>query len=688
MMLSATAATTVTNVADVARAVLEPWAGEVTFDLTATVTCVIPCESKISFVTISDRSGAVFMTVPDSACHSSYSRGDLVRIVGSTWEQPHAGSLADCRSLEVLAHGRPPAPPRVSLADILRGRYDWQFVRVSGIVREILLSETNDNWVLLTLIADGQVLHVSAPLNVTAKADFDRLLGESIEAIGFCNPRDVSPRAYLGRIFQCPGRDALRMTAKGPADPFDVPAIVSLRYLSAAEVAASGRVRACGHVLAVWDGRKALVRTTDGQVLRAVFDGSSPVRGDAIEISGFPETDCFNLKLAHARFRPTQLPPAAREPVAAVTAADILTGQGHPPPAKTVFHGRTVRLRAKVRELPDTALRRNMMLVEDDTTIFPVDVSAAADGLAGLVRDATVELTGVCVLATDEWDPSRAFPRIRGFKLVVSGPEGIRLVARPPWWTTGRLMSVIGALLAVLVGIFIWNAALRRTATRKGRELLREQLGHVKADLKTEERTRLAVELHDTLAQNLTGVSMEIEAANSLSGNAPPEMLAHIDIAAKALKSCRDELRNCLWDLRSQALEEPDMNTAILRTLQPHVSDSRVTVRFNVPRSKISDNTAHALLRVIRELVTNAIRHGNATDIKVAGSLDADALRCSVTDNGDGFDPETAPGVLQGHFGIQGVRERIEELGGMIDLESTPGRGAKATIAIPIPQEA
>ena len=685
MLSSATAAAAVTNVADVARAVLEPWAGEIAFDLTATVTCVIPCENRLSFVTVSDRSGAVFMTVPDSACHSSYSRGDLVRIVGSTWEQPHAGSLADCRSLDVLAHGEPPTPPRVSLADVLRGRYDWQFVCVSGTVREVLLSETNDNWVLLSLVADGQLLHVSAPLNGTAKADFDRLLGERVEAAGFCNPRDVSPRAYLGRIFQCPGRDALRTTARGPADPFDAPEIGSLRYLSAAEVAASGRVRACGRVLAVWDGRKALVRTTDGQVLRAVVDGTLPACGDGIEISGFPETDCFNLKLAHARFRPTELPPGESEQVADVTAADILTGQGQRPPAKTIFHGRTVRLRAKVRELPDTELRRNVLIAEDDTTLFPVDVGAAADALEGITRGATVELTGVCVLATDDWNPGRAFPRIRGFKLVVSAPGGIRLVARPPWWTVGRLLAVIGTLLLALVAIGAWNAALRRVAARKGRELMREQLGHVTADLRTEERTRLAVELHDTLAQNLTGVSMEIEAANDLRGNAPQTMLDHLTIAAKALKSCRDELRNCLWDLRSQALEETDMNRAILKTLQPHVNDSRVSVRFNVARSKITDNTAHALLRVIRELVINAIRHGNATVIKVAGALDQTTLHSSVTDNGCGFNPDTAPGILQGHFGLQGVRERIDELGGMIEISSAPGQGAKVTISIPIP---
>ena len=180
---------------------------------------------------------------------------------------------------------------------------------------------------------------------------------------------------------------------------------------------------------------------------------------------------------------------------------------------------------------------------------------------------------------------------------------------------------------------------------------------------------------------------MEIEAANDLRGDAPKPMLDHLGIAAKALKSCRDELRNCLWDLRSQALDERDMTTAVLRTLQPHVNDSRLAVRFNVPRARLSDNTAHALLRVVRELVVNAIRHGNAKAIKVAGTIDRGKLLCSVTDNGCGFDPDTAPGVLQGHFGLQGIQERINEIGGTFEITSAPDKGTKATISIPTPHE-
>ena len=99
-------------------------------------------------------------------------------------------------------------------------------------------------------------------------------------------------------------------------------------------------------------------------------------------------------------------------------------------------------------------------------------------------------------------------------------------------------------------------------------------------------------------------------------------------------------------------------------------------------RKELHDNTAQALLRAIRELAVNAIRHGKATSIKVAGELDADGLRCSVRDDGCGFDPDSCPGVLQGHFGLQGVRERAAERCGEVRILTSPGHGTKVTVSI------
>ena len=129
------------------------------------------------------------------------------------------------------------------------------------------------------------------------------------------------------------------------------------------------------------------------------------------------------------------------------------------------------------------------------------------------------------------------------------------------------------------------------------------------------------------------------------------------------------------------------MNGAVRRTLAPYVAGTELMVRFNVARESLTDNTAHALLRIIRELVQNAIRHGHAKKIKIAGHLDGTRLLFSVEDNGNGFDPKDCPGVQQGHFGLQGIRERVKQFNGEMSIASETGKGAKVTITMNMPDD-
>ena len=179
---------------------------------------------------------------------------------------------------------------------------------------------------------------------------------------------------------------------------------------------------------------------------------------------------------------------------------------------------------------------------------------------------------------------------------------------------------------------------------------------------------------------------MEIDTALRGDEPLPSAAAQHMGRALRTIDSCRGELRNCLWDLRSQALEEEDMNKAIRLTLSQTIGKANLSVRFNVPRSRFTDNTAHTLLRIIRELAANAVRHGHATEIKVAGSIENDVLKFSVRDNGCGFDPDACPGVLDGHFGLQGVRERVASFEGSIRIESAPGKGTRVSVSINTPQ--
>ena len=148
------------------------------------------------------------------------------------------------------------------------------------------------------------------------------------------------------------------------------------------------------------------------------------------------------------------------------------------------------------------------------------------------------------------------------------------------------------------------------------------------------------------------------------------------------IKSCLIDLRRCLWDLRNDVLDEPDFAEAIRRTVEPVARDAELHIRFDGRRALLSDATAHALLNVVRELVANAVAHGGAKNVRIAGEVHAGGMSLSVRDDGCGFDPDKRPGTGEGHFGIDGIKARLERIGGTLTIESSPGNGTTVSVNV------
>ena len=349
------------------------------------------------------------------------------------------------------------------------------------------------------------------------------------------------------------------------------------------------------------------------------------------------------------------------------------------------FYGQTLTVKGTLKDyVADETGERRLLLAADGFSV-QIDCSDARESIIDIEVGSFVAATGVCVIESDFWRPSAPFPKHKSLFLAARSSADIVVLARPPWWTPARLAVVIAALVLLMTAVLVWNVLLQKISDKKGRDLAAARFARSASELKVSERTRLATELHDSIVQNMTGAAMKLRAADKLFEANPDESRRQLALALKTLDSSRDEIRNCIWDLRNQMLDEPTMDKALRRVLSPHIGDTKLAVRFAVPRERFSENTAHAIICVIRELAINAVRHGKAKSLQVAGCVEDGKLLFSVKDDGCGFDAENAPGPEAGHFGLQGVQERIEAIGGTLEIQSGQGKGTKVSCCIPEP---
>ena len=654
------------DAASLARALTAQGGAGVKFDFSAVVTyvCTNSFNRRIN-IAAEDASGAALVCTSDEVRPAVLPMpGDTARFTGEVRENVYGRNFAVLGSYELASRGKAPTPMEFTPDAMLDGSCDYKLMRFRGVLKDVIFNETDPDYMLFMIeVPNGQGIFTTSPVFDAEAFDMmDALIGRAVEVTGVVVPFDHSPRLYTGRVFKVSGIESIRPLEDAP----------------------DAKTRIRGHVVAVQKhAGRVILKTNRGEFVSVnLADTRLPSYGECVEASGLEETDLFRRTLFNAQWTKLDGPAYKDEEPVTVSPRELTQDAQGRRKVNCEYYGRPIRVNGTIRSMPEDDPEGRMLLDCDGCPVY-VDASALPAVLDGLKENTVVDVSGTCALDVDAPERTSAIPRLRGFTIILRTPSDITVVRRPAWWTPAKLATVIGALLAMLVAVTAWNTSLRKLAARKGRELMREQIGHVAAKLKTEERTRLAVELHDSLAQTLSGISLEIDTAKKLADENGPGMREHLGIAARTLKSCRDELRNCLWDLRNRALEASSMNDAIRQTLLPHLRGVEVVLRVNVPRSRLTDNTAHAVLRVVRELVLNGVRHGGATKVWIAGAIDDGRAKFSVRDNGSGFDPATAPSFAQGHYGLLGIRERIESLEGEFTIESAPGEGAKATISIP-----
>jgi signal transduction histidine kinase len=193
-----------------------------------------------------------------------------------------------------------------------------------------------------------------------------------------------------------------------------------------------------------------------------------------------------------------------------------------------------------------------------------------------------------------------------------------------------------------------------------------------------QERSRLARDLHDTLAQAFVATSVQLECLeDALESQQPASVQRHLDTARKVVAESLEEARRAVWVLRPHTLDRGLVSA--LSTLVTRVSGG-VPVALEVVGAErtLSPMVASTVLRIAQEAVANAHRHAHATRIALQLAFSPDRLSLRVSDDGQGL---SGPAAGDGS-GLTGMKERAAELGAALTIESAPGAGTTVHLEI------
>lgn len=665
-----------TTLRAVAESVLEPGPpGPV--DVEAVVTGHNPDGA----ILLRDDSGSTFAA--PAADQDAAAPGDRVRIRGTVYPGVFTNGIT-VTVLEVLGHGAAPEPRPVGPADLAAGRFYHDLVTAEGVVRSCQ-SSTYLGWVLGLQVDEGMIEVRCKRLVPQDLAD--RLVDARVRVTGI-GAGEINPARQLLRPFiRVVDPAAIEVLVPAAADPFAAPAVPFERVGS--DAARGHRVTVTG-VATAPGGLGNGVFLAAGErglfVSPAVIDDQvrSIRPGDRVEAAGFAAAGPVTPFLADAvvRVRGTGSVPADRP------LPDVDTGGMATKDYLEVY--RTMWQDALPIEVEfDVMSRHDRDGVAEIAGTTPVKgtrirgfVSAA---VPQAVPGARVRLRGVCRITETHRATFNSFPA--AFDVWPASAADVTIVRPAPWvqrpGVVRGLAATLAGCLAAVAATMAWVVVLRRQVRARTRQLAAEMRSRRDAALDFEatlrERNRLAANLHDTLLQTLGGIGYQLDACEGGRGGDEAEARVHFDVARRMVSHASNELHNAVWAMRSLPIRDQTFPDA-LRTLCDRVCEghaARIDVHAEGRLDDVPEFVAGNLLLVIQEAVLNALRHGraDAIDVHVTDRRDLATIDVEVRDGGRGFDPATRHGVEQGHFGIQGMVERAERLGGSLVIESLPGRG-------------
>jgi len=284
----------------------------------------------------------------------------------------------------------------------------------------------------------------------------------------------------------------------------------------------------------------------------------------------------------------------------------------------------------------------------------------------------------LAVKAMDSASNAQSAPTILNFE-VAAGP--------PSLWARPEMHAAYAVAFLALCGLGLVTVRRQRERRRDAaaRTMLNERLRELTRRLMTtqeDERRSLARDLHDDLGQLLTVTTMQIDLAAGLDD--PERRSSALTLASQSTQRAISSVRNLASQIRPTLLDDLGLETAVNATLDDFAGATGMILERDVlfEHDQLPDDVASHVFRIIKESLTNIVRHAHADTISLCLEVTAHAIDILVQDDGDGFDPERS--TSDHGIGLLGMRERAEALGGTFTIDSQPGRGTSLHVTIPL----
>lgn len=580
--------------------------------------------------------------------------GDLIELEGITGPGKFAPVIRELK-VRVVGKGVLPETRIYPFSELAGGQQDSQWAGVRGIVRSVSIDRSSwrETVLAMTVASGGGRFTVRVP--IAKDQDFSSWIDSDVLIEGVCGSLFNTHRQLIGVLFYVPDIHLIKVEMPAKEVPFS-----SLMRFSPVK-GPQHRVRVQGVVAYQQPGR-ALFLQKNGQGLRVMSSQDTKLAvGDVVEVAGFPTVGSSAPVLEDAVFhhvRPGLAPHAV--------ALDLNLPWEQ-------YDGALVVTEATLLQVETQPDGQHLLLQHDDL-IFEATLEPQShlDHLPTI--NSKLRLTGICLVSNGGlWSVPQAF------RILLRSQQDVTVLKAPPWWNLRRALWLLGVLSGVLILVLMVMVVLGRKL-REQMAIIRQKLEHGAV---LEERNRIARELHDTLEQELVGITMQLDLAVDCFREAPPIAFRALDTARKMSRHGMVEARRSVWDLRCDLLEQGDLPSALGQIVQPLAPGdaARIDVSVTGTPVRLPGKIEMNILRIGQEAVANALKHGHASRVQIELHYSPEKVILKVSDDGRGFSPDQANSA--GHFGMLDMRERAEALGSPLHIVSATGRGTQITVEVP-----